>query len=189
MCRRLPVLGAVSLIVIACASWIASYRPSAIWMPYEMQCRTEAQTRNEVAVRDYKGRVFITVVGPRGGIAQRWWSIAGINVRAMELSTVLASIDGADRVICRWYSDADAQAARRAAGVSRGQLVNRRDCLVVSIPHWWVIGLATVVLLASTARTYRAASRGASGRCIRCGYDVRASPEGCPECGYNREVK
>lgn len=39
---------------------------------------------------------------------------------------------------------------------------------------WWVVDLPA---------DYRVARRRAAGRCQACGYDLRATPERCPECG------
>ena len=54
--------------------------------------------------------------------------------------------------------------------------------LVVGAPHWAVcLLLAAPVVGIGWARTRRRA-RGA-GLCPACGYDLRATPDRCPECG------
>jgi hypothetical protein len=59
---------------------------------------------------------------------------------------------------------------------------SRVFCVVV--PHWFVIliplGCATWLLFVRDARRRRRHKR---GLCEECGYDLRASPERCPECG------
>ena len=53
----------------------------------------------------------------------------------------------------------------------------------IVVPHW-VVTLLLSALPVLWARRYQQRRRWASqGRCARCGYDLRATPEQCPECG------
>jgi hypothetical protein len=50
------------------------------------------------------------------------------------------------------------------------------------------VGVA--VLLVAAYRSYMQQwRRETGGQCQQCGYDLRASPERCPECGATRETK
>ena len=49
------------------------------------------------------------------------------------------------------------------------------------LPAWFVFG--STVLLPGLWLTRRRGARSLSGRCTVCGYDLRATPERCPECG------
>jgi hypothetical protein len=51
------------------------------------------------------------------------------------------------------------------------------------VPIWMVIGLAAIIPLVSMGRLLRKIRGRQSGRCAACGYDLRATPERCPECG------
>jgi hypothetical protein len=54
---------------------------------------------------------------------------------------------------------------------------------LVSIPWWSMTLLTAVASAALAARALRHRGRLHSGRCINCGYDLRATPGRCPECG------
>ena len=57
------------------------------------------------------------------------------------------------------------------------------------IPHP-LLALATVLLPVSwLKRCRRAGQYSRSGRCTHCGYDLRASPERCPECGQRGRIE
>ena len=57
------------------------------------------------------------------------------------------------------------------------------DYAVVAVPYW-VLLLATGVAPALWLRgRLRRRGRIIGGRCARCGYDLRATPGRCPECG------
>jgi 4-amino-4-deoxy-L-arabinose transferase-like glycosyltransferase len=51
------------------------------------------------------------------------------------------------------------------------------------LPDWLLILLSAPLPLAFVRRTIRRRRRAASGSCLRCGYDLRATPGRCPECG------
>jgi hypothetical protein len=50
------------------------------------------------------------------------------------------------------------------------------------IPYWSVVLLAMVLPGASRTRSWRSSRRRRAGRCANCGYDLRATPDRCPEC-------
>jgi hypothetical protein len=53
----------------------------------------------------------------------------------------------------------------------------------VYLPHW-AVALALLVFPILRANQYRLHRRRAErGHCPTCGYDLRATPERCPECG------
>jgi hypothetical protein len=53
----------------------------------------------------------------------------------------------------------------------------------VKAPWWALFGVTGLVPLARMVGLVRASRRQARGLCAACGYDLRASPQGCPECG------
>jgi hypothetical protein len=56
----------------------------------------------------------------------------------------------------------------------------------VGVPTWFVTILAALLPSAWIAGKYRhrrQKQRLANGQCINCGYDLRATPDRCPECG------
>jgi hypothetical protein len=60
---------------------------------------------------------------------------------------------------------------------------------VFAAPYWFIVlSLAVGPTLAAVrwSRAYKARSRSRRGLCQHCGYDCRATPQRCPECGTAR---
>jgi hypothetical protein len=67
------------------------------------------------------------------------------------------------------------------------------DDYFIRMPHWaWTLvttAISAAWIITATRRLVRRRMRRAAGRCISCGYDLRASPDRCPECGPVAPVK
>ena len=55
--------------------------------------------------------------------------------------------------------------------------------ITVELADWIVVGIFGVLPAAMIRRWRRFASRWSQGLCQTCAYDVRATPDRCPECG------
>jgi hypothetical protein len=60
-----------------------------------------------------------------------------------------------------------------------GQTMSRR----VAIPHWPPVVASAVLPAILFGQYWRRYRRRRAGRCIECGYDLRGTPQRCPECG------
>jgi hypothetical protein len=58
----------------------------------------------------------------------------------------------------------------------------------LSLPWWMPCAVLSLPTLLVGVARLRGRRRRAQGLCPRCGYDLRASPAGCPECGWGRYV-
>ncbi|HZL38593.1 MAG TPA: zinc ribbon domain-containing protein [Tepidisphaeraceae bacterium] len=73
---------------------------------------------------------------------------------------------------------------QRFSGARMYSTHNERN--IVAVPYWFLAALSSVepvywVLTRMRARKREMANR--DGFCSACGYDLRATPERCPECG------
>lgn len=53
----------------------------------------------------------------------------------------------------------------------------------VEFPLWWAVGLSALLPALRLGPAVRRRRRAAAHACAHCGYDLRATPGRCPECG------
>jgi hypothetical protein len=53
----------------------------------------------------------------------------------------------------------------------------------MSVPYWMLIAISAILPALWCVQFHRRCIRIAVGQCALCGYDVRATPQRCPECG------
>lgn len=54
---------------------------------------------------------------------------------------------------------------------------------ILQLPLWFCAMIFAILPAIHIARYVRDRRRSITGRCAQCGYDLRATPERCPECG------
>jgi hypothetical protein len=64
-----------------------------------------------------------------------------------------------------------------------GGYVVRVTAYVLELPHWVLALVFALPPIVSAVQRSRAGRKRSRGLCPQCGYDLRASPDRCPECG------
>ena len=164
--RAIRILAALSLLlcVAAVALWVRSYRYLTVARLYLPRASVQA------GVMANDGRLVIVVhsfaARPAGAFDSelRWDEPAMPTIRSASAWT---GAGGWDR---EWIG----------FGVSSSPARGWRR-RVITVPLWFVV-LILLSAAAGAVRTLRR-SRTAAGSCRACGYDLRATPDRCPECG------
>ena len=92
------------------------------------------------------------------------------------LSVPVASIGGAFRRIGWGHG-------RLGFYVSHTNYLGRREYQIAAAVPLWPLAVGAALLLLWTRRMQKRPRRVKPGYCAICGYDLRATPERCPECG------
>ena len=145
----------------------------------------------------------VTAAPPWGGTPPPWGGVAGAELRSGGkafcwydgMGLELLQPDAVEAQIGGVGSGAVTSVFRHGTGASWRVDPAQREALAdlwherldarlgPAVSHGWVVGAAMVLPGVWLARWRRRAWREASGRCVRCGYDLCESPERCPECG------
>ncbi len=165
--------------------WILSYRSTStlIWPEDNQSCHF---------VSSYKGRVEITTQSIAPALTPGLQiSVTRVDVTTLGLVSLYGGTITADRK--RGYAKGPFGRFTLRRDVHKldrqwwGFGARRSDfARVYTVPYWFV---AVVPFVASASQMFwwrrrqRRHRREMIGFCGKCGYDLRASPERCPECG------
>ena len=172
--RLLNLLTALSLLlcVAVCVLWVRSYRTYDFVLLYESRAPS--------------GEAFGWAYSSGGKLILHWETIGG-DSRRKKLpmwSAVRASKNGG--VASRWSK---VDSARHAIGF---WLVSERhrysglppvQSRYLAVPYWFLAAATAAPPVGWIIRKTRTRRRLATTRCLNCGYDLRATPARCPECG------
>lgn len=155
----------LALFVATCVMWARSYWQSDQW---SWRTRTGRAGVDSLRGRVIVGRVIVTPAVLAN--IPRWRIVQSIPADAAEATSLKPG-----------WSFATFQAAR---SITTG--LTAED---VRIPYWFLAMLACVLPAWWWRRRLQEERIRLRGCCPVCGYDLRASPERCPECGMSRDLR
>lgn len=84
-----------------------------------------------------------------------------------------------------FYSFNDVIGGVSIPGSEASTFIGQASCSLtkLGIPIWSLVILFSIWPMLTTIRWWRTRRRLWTGRCLACGYDLRATPDRCPECG------
>jgi hypothetical protein len=181
MLRRLfTLLSALSLLlcVLAVAAWVRG------------RTHADAVTRTRSA-RDFaywfNGPDGVSYRSTRTNYDMRWLKETGWKIGSARLSPAPTPANwtprdppGVEFLGFRWARGAYVSPFFYSATARPN---DRDDMTILVIPHWALVAATLPLPVAWLLRRRRALRRHGAGLCPSCGYDLRATPGRCPECG------
>lgn len=123
-----------------------------------------------------------------GNLSLRGRSSRGLTASRTTVDQLVSRLDTAGEMQWRHWPDGAALDPRFLSfhyDNNRGVLTNGLEwkSWVIAIPYWPLVLLSGITPLVWLVAFKRKRRRDFAGRCLACGYDLRATPERCPECG------
>ena len=152
----------------AAAMWVRSY--------WRMDQLTHAQPGRQSAVASVRGRIVFDTMGdahvplrPRAGVGD--WFLEKYPLRKPFVIFIDHPSARARRFLGFAYADVG----------SVGYATRRLTAL--AIPYWSIVLTLAIAPTTSLLLARRRRWKQLHRRCLTCGYDLRATPDRCPECG------
>jgi hypothetical protein len=175
----LSVLSGLSLVLSLAVAvlWVRSYwRADAVNLTHAQRDPTETRWAR-VLVHSEWGQVQVWgrwyASSDAGFIARNLDHDLGWSIDGDSRGAFWSERSGTERWGFAWESETWTSRAVSAT------IVNRR----LTVPHWSIVMLFWLPPAAWALHCSRRRRRAAKGFCIDCGYDLRATPDRCPECG------
>ncbi len=165
-------------LVVVVAMWTRSH--------FRLDELSRVTERNETeAIVSYRGALHVIRSGRSAAPRPVQWDVYEVREGAREDELYTTGRARWERLgFARMTSSQGAGGGTFTSGrsITPWLMVNPMEAWVV--PYWPLALLAAVPTAWRTARLGRTALRRRRGQCIACGYDLRASTDRCPECGF-----
>ncbi|HEY7120660.1 MAG TPA: hypothetical protein VH475_29015 [Tepidisphaeraceae bacterium] len=172
MRTRLVTFASALVLLLCVAGWVRSYLPeystvraydgSAFFVCYNRDAAPYIDPLDNPTLEGYRGDAYAGRPPPRWDseqiltAARRWKPAAGVGtIKWRGIGFELIATTGH----LRW------------------------GYFVLGVPFWALCLPPAIAAGWGVARSYRRRNRRRAGLCRQCGYDLRATPDRCPECG------
>jgi hypothetical protein len=173
---NLVATASLLLCVGVCSSWVRSYwvGDQWIWSDGADRPRRVYRMGHRYVLTLTQGRVYLMH-------DTSWWFPPQRRYVRIDDLAVWSGLppDGVRRSVLGF----EWAAHRGVPGVSSVPMPPYLLYRIIGVPHWFLMVATAVIPCLYAVRRWRLRDRLRRGLCPTCGYDLRATPDRCPECG------